>query len=63
MTISPSQGFVFADNLFFDSIYHLNAAGRQLRTQRLIRVLEDALRNKPPAAFREWRGGIATAGA
>ena len=37
--LGSPQSFVFADNLFFDSIYHLNAAGRQLRTQRLIRLL------------------------
>jgi hypothetical protein len=33
---SPPARFVFDENNFFDTAYHLNAEGRKLRTQRLI---------------------------
>ncbi len=37
---SPYQ-MVFADSLFFDSPYHLNAYGRKLRTERMIEIMKD----------------------
>ncbi|MFL7871893.1 MAG: hypothetical protein AB8I58_23895 [Anaerolineales bacterium] len=33
------------DEYFFDTAYHLNATGREIRTQRLIRNLKNALEN------------------
>lgn len=33
--IGIPEDFVFDDRLFFDSVYHLNAEGRQLRTEKL----------------------------
>jgi hypothetical protein len=40
---STQQDFVYNDDLFFDTIYHLNARGRQLRTEKMIQVLSKAL--------------------
>lgn len=34
------EDFAFPDSLFFDSIYHLNKDGRQLRTGRIIKLLQ-----------------------
>ncbi len=34
------QDFVFNDHLFFDSIYHLNRHGRELRTAKVIELLK-----------------------
>lgn len=34
------QDFVFNDSLFFDSIYHLNRFGRDLRTEKVIELLK-----------------------
>jgi hypothetical protein len=33
---SPPSAYVFDDSVFFDTVYHLNAQGRQTRTERLI---------------------------
>tara|TARA_B100000809_G_scaffold46738_1_gene41154 strand:+ start:19713 stop:20633 length:921 start_codon:yes stop_codon:yes gene_type:complete len=33
--IGKSDSFVFPDNYFFDSVYHLNKKGRKLRSERL----------------------------
>lgn len=38
--ISKPEDFVYDDNLFFDTIYHPNALGRELRTEKLISVLQ-----------------------
>lgn len=32
---SPPSAYVFDENLFFDTVYHLNAEGRALRSERL----------------------------
>lgn len=40
---STPQDFVYDDDLFFDTTYHLNARGRQLRTEKMIQVLAKAL--------------------
>lgn len=39
---APSRptNYVFDDTMFFDTVYHLNAEGRALRTQRLIADIE-----------------------
>ncbi|HEY0941149.1 MAG TPA: hypothetical protein VGE08_13700 [Steroidobacter sp.] len=34
---SPPTAFVYGEDLFFDTVYHLNAAGRVLRSERLAR--------------------------
>lgn len=39
---SPDR-YVFSDDLFFDSVYHLNGAGRKIRTRRVIRDLKQHL--------------------
>lgn len=39
---SPDR-YVFSDDLFFDSVYHLNGAGRNVRTRRVIRDLKQHL--------------------
>ncbi len=38
--ISTPEDFIFDDNLFFDSIYHLNKKGREIRTDKLIEVIK-----------------------
>ena len=40
--ISESNQYVFDDALFFDTYYHLNSAGRDQRTDRLIHDLNSA---------------------
>ena len=42
VTSSPID-FVYDDNLFYDTIYHLNAKGRTLRTEKMIQILGNAL--------------------
>ena len=37
--LSEPEDFVFTDNLFFDTHYHLNREGRQMRTEKLVRHL------------------------
>ncbi len=57
---SPPRGYVYDRPLFFDTVYHLNAEGRALRTERLIddldRSLGDAGRCDRPA---DSQGGLA----
>lgn len=36
---STPQDFVYDDDLFFDTVYHLNAKGRELRTENIIQAL------------------------
>lgn len=41
--------FVFADSLFFDSVYHLNKTGRDKRTGRIIQLLQPVMgAGQPP---------------
>lgn len=37
--INTPQDFVFDDSLFFDTVYHLNKKGRELRTEKLIEII------------------------
>ena len=32
--------FVFPDSLFFDTVYHLNKKGREIRTKKLIEIIK-----------------------
>jgi hypothetical protein len=41
--ISHPEDYRFPQNLFFDTVYHLNADGRQARTKQLIMDLRRAL--------------------
>ena len=43
--LTPLDQLCLPDEYFFDTPYHLNAAGREIRTQRLIENLEIALSN------------------
>ena len=43
---SPPSGFVYDKEYFFDTAYHLNAAGRALRTQKVIQDLQTRLHEK-----------------
>lgn len=43
LLVSNPREFVFDDNLFFDTVYHLNARGRAMRTDKLV----DLLRKHP----------------
>jgi hypothetical protein len=52
---SPAK-FAFDENYFFDSVYHLTAEGRQLRTQRLI----DDLQSQWPERANCAKSAIAT---
>jgi len=36
---SPND-FVFEDNLFFDTVYHLNKKGRDIRTKKLVELIK-----------------------
>jgi len=41
--LSAPEDFVLPDDKFFDSNYHLNRAGRRLRTEKIIAKLLEAL--------------------
>jgi hypothetical protein len=41
--LSAPRDFVYDERLFFDSVYHLNAEGRALRTEKMIRILSATL--------------------
>ncbi|NIK92535.1 hypothetical protein GZ212_10280 [Mangrovimonas sp. CR14] len=41
-TLGTPKDFIFNDSLFFDTIYHLNKEGRNLRTIRLIELLKNS---------------------
>jgi hypothetical protein len=43
--ITPEDA-VYADNLFYDSPYHLNRVGRSIRTEQLISLLQEKLSDK-----------------
>jgi hypothetical protein len=38
---SPPADFVYEESQFFDTVYHLNREGRALRTEKVIRDLEE----------------------
>jgi len=44
VTVSP-ENYVFDENYFFDTYYHLNAAGRKVRTEKLIQEINGLLIN------------------
>ena len=39
--VGKPDDFIFDDSLFFDTVYHLNKEGRELRTQKLKQALRD----------------------
>jgi hypothetical protein len=39
-TLNRAQGLILNDSLFYNSVYHLNGAGRQIRTDTIIRALQ-----------------------
>jgi hypothetical protein len=41
--ISSSENFIFEDKYFYDTVYHLNAEGRRLRTDKVITLLKEKL--------------------
>lgn len=41
--LGQPKDFVFNDSLFFDTVYHLNKDGRDIRTKKLIKLLNDYL--------------------
>lgn len=47
--LATPQDCVYDDNLFFDSVYHLNKRGREKRTIKMIQSLANVLHNKTPA--------------
>lgn len=42
---SSPQNFIYDDNMFFDTHYHLNAHGRKLRTEEIIHKMSSAMNN------------------
>jgi hypothetical protein len=38
--LNKPSDFVFSDSLFFDTVYHLNKKGREIRTKRLIEIIK-----------------------
>lgn len=50
--LSTPEDFVYDDDLFFDSIYHMNAKGRDLRTKKMIDFLSPHLQNRSDAALK-----------
>lgn len=47
MASSP-QDFLYDDNLFFDTGYHLNRKGRQMNTENIIRIIKASLMGSAP---------------
>lgn len=43
--INEPETFVFEDSFFFDTVFHLNAKGRQKRTKMLIKILRSKVFN------------------
>lgn len=55
--INTPQDFVFDDSLFYDTVYHLNKKGRELRTEKLIEAIEkNTNAQKSLYAIRELEG-------
>ncbi len=50
--ISSPEDSALPDSLFFDSVYHLNIKGREIRTQQVIKALKEKVFNKNPALPR-----------
>ncbi len=48
--LGTPQDFVFPDQMFFDTVYHLRAEGRALRTTRMTNMLLQALHKRPLAS-------------
>ncbi len=44
--ISSPEDSAFPDSLFFDSVYHLNSRGREIRTEKMIGALKEKVFNK-----------------
>lgn len=44
--VTKQEDYVFEDNLFFDTIYHLTEEGRDIRTKRLCLDIERALKSQ-----------------
>jgi hypothetical protein len=44
--INKPTDFVYSDDLFYDTIYHLNRKGRELRTNKLIQLIKENLNLK-----------------
>lgn len=38
--INKPDSFVFNDSLFFDTVYHLNKLGREVRTKKLLKIIK-----------------------
>lgn len=53
VVLSPPAAYVYDEDLFFDTVYHLNARGRKLRSERLARdILQHFGSNAPcPSAL------------
>jgi hypothetical protein len=49
--VGTPEDFVFPDNLFFDTVYHLHAAGRTIRSERVVTTLLEVLHNKRNVAL------------
>jgi hypothetical protein len=41
--LNSPQDFIFTDDMFFDTIYHLNKCGRELRTKKTIDLLKSKI--------------------
>jgi hypothetical protein len=45
--LNTPEDLVFDDELFFDSVYHLNRKGRELRTNKLLDILKNKVLSDP----------------
>jgi len=44
--ISTLEDFIYPDSLFFDTVYHLNKEGREMRKDKTIKILKEKVLNK-----------------
>lgn len=44
--LNKPEDMVFADTLFYDTVYHLNKAGRELRTKKMVSLIRPVLGNR-----------------
>jgi hypothetical protein len=47
--LGSPEDFLYPENEFYDTVYHLLRKGREKRTATLVRQIREALKNHPKA--------------